>query len=50
MDVTGESGLSEWLEEIGLPRVGTVKTMALGRKPDRDPGVSVYAVAAQALA
>ena len=49
IDVTGESGLSEWLEEIGLPRVDTVKTMTLGRKPDRDPGVSVYAVAAQAL-
>ena len=49
LDVTGEGGLSEWLEEIGVPRVDTVKTMTRGRKPDRDPGVSAYAIAAQAL-
>jgi predicted N-acetyltransferase YhbS len=49
MDVTGDSGISEWLEEIGLPGVDTVMTMTLGRRPDRDPGVSVYAIAAQAL-
>ena len=49
LDVTGEGGLSEWLEEIGVPRVDTVKTMTRGRKPDRDPDVSVYAIAAQAL-
>ena len=49
LDVTGEGGLSEWLEEIGVPRVDTVKTMTRGRKPDHDPDVSVYAVAAQAL-
>jgi predicted N-acetyltransferase YhbS len=49
LDVTGGSGLSEWLEEIGLPRVDSVKTMARGRSPDRDPGISVHAIAAQAL-
>ena len=49
LDVTGESGLSEWLEEMGLPRVDSVKTMVRGRSPDPDPGISVRAIAAQAL-
>jgi predicted N-acetyltransferase YhbS len=49
LDVTGESGLFEWLEEIGLPRVDSVKTMVRGRSPKRDPGISVVAIAAQAL-
>jgi predicted N-acetyltransferase YhbS len=49
LDVTGDSGLSEWLEEIGLPRVDSVKTMVRGRRPAPDPGISVHAIAAQAL-
>jgi ribosomal protein S18 acetylase RimI-like enzyme len=49
LDVTGDSGLSEWLEEIGLPRVDSVKTMVRGRSPEPDPGISVHAIAAQAL-
>ena len=49
LDVTGDSGLSEWLEEIGLPRVDSVKTMVRGRRPVPDPGISVHAIAAQAL-
>lgn len=49
LDVTGDSGLSEWLEEIGLPRVDSVKTMVRGRSPNPDPGISVCAIAAQAL-
>ena len=49
LDVTGDSGLSEWLEEIGLPRVDSVKTMVRGRSPNPDPGTSVRAIAAQAL-
>lgn len=49
LDVTGDSGLSEWLEEIGLPRVDSVKTMGRGRRPDPDPGISVRAIVAQAL-
>jgi predicted N-acetyltransferase YhbS len=49
LDVTGDSGLSEWLEEIGLPRVDSIKTMVRGRSPDPDPGISVRAIAAQAL-
>lgn len=49
LDVTGDSGLSEWLEGIGLPRVDSVKTMVRGRSPHPDPGISVRAIAAQAL-
>jgi predicted N-acetyltransferase YhbS len=49
LDVTGDSGLSGWLEEIGLPRVDSVRTMVRGRGPDPDPGISVRAIAAQAL-
>ena len=49
LDVTGDSGLSEWLEDIGFPRVDSVKTMVRGRSPDHDPGLSVHAIAAQAL-
>jgi predicted N-acetyltransferase YhbS len=49
LDVTGDSGLSEWLEEIGLPRVDSVRTMVHGRSPEPDPGISVHAIAAQAL-
>jgi predicted N-acetyltransferase YhbS len=49
LDVTGDSGLSGWLEDLGLPRVDSVRTMVRGRRPDRDPGISVHAIAAQAL-
>jgi predicted N-acetyltransferase YhbS len=49
LDVTGDSGLSEWLEEIGLPRVDSVKIMVRGRAPAPDPGIPVRAIAAQAL-
>lgn len=49
IDITEESGLSEWLEELGLPKVGTVKTMVLGPAPITDPEVLAYGVAAQAL-
>jgi predicted N-acetyltransferase YhbS len=49
LDVTEESGLSGWLEELGLPRVGTVKTMVLGTAPIGDPSVHAYVLAAQAL-
>lgn len=49
LDVTEESGLSGWLEDLGLPRVGTVKTMVLGPAPIGDPDVRIFALAAQAL-
>jgi predicted N-acetyltransferase YhbS len=49
LDVTGGSCLSEWLEEIGLPQVDSVKTMVRGRSPDPAPGISVHAIPSQAL-
>lgn len=49
LDITEESGLSEWLEELGLPKVGTVKTMVLGPAPITDHEVHAYGLAAQAL-
>jgi GNAT superfamily N-acetyltransferase len=49
LDVTGASGLSEWLAELGLPRVGSARTMVLGRIPRPAPGISVHAIPAQAL-
>lgn len=49
LDVTEESGLSPWLEEIGLPRVGQVVTMVRGAVPLRSGEAQVMALAAQAL-
>jgi len=49
LDVTGQSGLSDWLEEIGLPRVGQVVAMVRGTAPVAAPGIAVQALAAQAL-
>src|SRR5207244_8867078 len=49
LDVTADSGLSEWLEELGLPRAGTVTTMVRGVRPEVSAAAQVYAIAAQAL-
>jgi predicted N-acetyltransferase YhbS len=49
IDVTGTSGLSPWLEEIGLPQVGRVITMVRGPAPVPGPDARVQALAAQAL-
>ena len=49
LDVTESSGLSPWLEEIGLPRVDRVITMVRGTAPATGPDASVQALAAQAL-
>ena len=49
LDVTEESALSPWLEEVGLPRVGSVKTMVLGPVPKPKGLARVFALAAQAL-
>lgn len=49
IDITAESGLGEWLEELGLPRVGSVRTMALGPAPVPAPFPAVFGLAAQAL-
>lgn len=49
IDVTEECGLCGWLEELGLPNVGTVQTMVLGSKPAADPDTRVFGLATQAL-
>jgi predicted N-acetyltransferase YhbS len=49
IDVTADSGLSPWLEDLGLPCVGTVRTMVRGNPPITDPDVHAYALVAQAL-
>ena len=43
------SGLPEWLESQGLPRVGTVTTMVRGRPLERDGEVRGWALVSQAL-
>lgn len=49
IDITAESGLGDWLEELGLPRVGSVRTMARGPAPVAAPFPAVFGLAAQAL-
>jgi GNAT superfamily N-acetyltransferase len=49
LDVTEASGLSGWLDELGLPCVGKVRTMVLGPAPSTVPDLAVQALAAQAL-
>lgn len=49
IDVTLASGLSPWLESIGLPQVGDVVSMSLGEAPRSDPGMTLYALSNQSL-
>lgn len=49
IDVTEESGLGAWLDSLGLPRVGSVRTMARGPAPVSGPNAKIFALAAQAL-
>ncbi len=49
LDVTAASGLSGWLESIGMPCVGRVKTMVRGALPVPAADLAVQALAAQAL-
>ncbi|RQS18582.1 GNAT family N-acetyltransferase [Burkholderia sp. Bp8992] len=49
LDVPGDSGLSDWLQGLGLPRVDTVVAMARGAAPERDPALRAYAIVNQAL-
>jgi len=49
IDVTTASGLSTWLETIGLPRVDQVVSMSLGRAPQSDPKATLYALSNQSL-
>ncbi len=49
IDAVGGTGLSEWLEEIGLPCVGVVKTMVRGPAVEEDPDIHAFGAAAQAF-
>jgi GNAT superfamily N-acetyltransferase len=49
IDVPGESGLSNWLEELGLARVDNVVTMVRGVPPKQAGGFHVFGAVNQAL-
>lgn len=49
LDVPEESGLSAWLDGLGLPCVGRVTRMCRGTPPSADKDVQVYSLANQAL-
>jgi hypothetical protein len=49
LDVDAASGLPEWLEAQGLPRVGTVTTMVRGGPLARGPEVGGWALVTQAM-
>lgn len=49
LDVTEASGLSPWLEGLGLPRVDTVRMMVRGPMPETAPDISLFALTAQAM-
>jgi GNAT superfamily N-acetyltransferase len=49
VDVTTESDLSGWLTSLGMPCVGSVRTMVLGAAPISGARAKVFAVAAQGL-
>jgi hypothetical protein len=49
LDVPYESGLSGWLEGLGVPDVGRVTTMVRGAPPVRSGSVAAFAIASQAL-
>lgn len=49
LDVTADSGLSGWLDSIGMPCVGRVKSMVRGTAPAVAADLAVQALAAQAL-
>ncbi|MFX1676473.1 GNAT family N-acetyltransferase [Paraburkholderia sp. A2WS-5] len=49
LDVPGDSGLSDWLQGLGLPRVDTVVAMARGAVPAREPAPRAFGIVSQAL-
>jgi hypothetical protein len=49
IDVPGDSGLSEWLDDLGLVDVGPVVTMVRGPMPDRAAAPRTWAIVSQAL-
>lgn len=49
IDVTGTSGLQDWLAQAGLPQVDTVVAMARNGVPQADGAVQQFAIISQAL-
>jgi GNAT superfamily N-acetyltransferase len=49
VDVTGDSGLSPWVESLGLALVGPSVRMVRGQAPISDGTVEQYAIISQAL-
>lgn len=49
LDAAGGTGMSEWLEDIGLPCVGTVTTMVRGTPPSPAGKARIFAVIGQAF-
>lgn len=49
IDIDFESGLTEWLEGLGLLRVDAPTTMVRGAPLQPSPGVRLYAITTQAL-
>ena len=49
IDVPAASGLSPWLEQIGLPHVDGVVSMVRGKRPTRAADATLYALSNQSL-
>lgn len=49
LDVPKERGLSDWLEELGLPCVNHVTRMVRGKPIESDPSVKTFSLTTQAL-
>ncbi|MDB5446736.1 MAG: family N-acetyltransferase [Phenylobacterium sp.] len=49
LDVPGDSGLTDWLEHLGLGGVDRVVTMVRGTAPQREGGAATFAIVSQAL-
>ncbi|WP_237561540.1 GNAT family N-acetyltransferase [Frateuria defendens] len=50
IDVDFDSGLTQWIENLGLARVDAVTTMVRGTPPTADPKLRLYSLATQAFA
>ncbi|BCG97873.1 GNAT family N-acetyltransferase [Mesorhizobium sp. 131-2-1] len=49
IDVNAEHGLSDWLERLGLKRVGNATAMVKGQRPTSDGTTRLYALANQSF-
>lgn len=49
LDITGDSGLGDWLEDLGIIRVGRVVTMVRGTEPVPAGPARSFAIVSQAL-